>query len=187
MMASLALPEVTIAIRTLVALVYLAAAFGKMRHWPVFQGVISNYRLLPDFLVAPVAYVLPPVEALLGATLLLGLAFPWPEVGAAALLLLFAAAMGINLRRGRRHIDCGCFQSALKQTLSWNLVVRNVVMALLLGLAMLSAGGAADLRATIDGLLVGGVLFVILQSLTILWGIAPAWRRSIRDGSGVGL
>src|ERR1700737_1877413 len=145
LMAGLAFPEVTIAIRTLVALVYLAAAFGKMRYWPVFQGVISNYRLLPDFLVAPVAYVLPPVEALLGATLLLGLAFPWPEVGAAALLLLFAVAMGINLRRGRRHIDCGCFQSALKQTLSWTLVVRNVVMALLLGLAMLSAGGSADL------------------------------------------
>jgi hypothetical protein len=185
-MVSLAFPEVTIAIRTLAALVFLAAAIGKMRYWPVFQGVISNYRLLPDFLVAPVAYVLPPVEAALGAALLLGLAFPWPEAGAAGLLLLFAAAMGINLRRGRRHIDCGCFQSALKQTLSWTLVVRNAVIALLLGLAMLSAGGSADLRVTLDGLLVGGVLFVILQSLTILWGIVPAWRRTIRDGSGVG-
>jgi hypothetical protein len=59
-------------------------------------------------------------------------------------------------------------------------------MALLLGLAVLAAGGSADLRVTIDGLLVGGVLFVILQSLTILWGIAPAWHRTIRDGSGVG-
>jgi hypothetical protein len=56
----------------------------------------------------------------------------------------------------------------------------------LLGLAMLSAGGSADLRVTLDGLLVGSVLFVILQSLTILWGIVPAWRRTIRDGSGVG-
>jgi uncharacterized membrane protein YphA (DoxX/SURF4 family) len=185
-MVSLAFPEVTIAIRTLVALVYLAAAFGKMRHWTAFQGVISNYRLLPGFLAAPVAYALPPVEALLGAALLLGLAFPWPEAGAAALLLLFAVAMGINIRRGRRHIDCGCFQSALKQTLSWTLVVRNVVMALLLGLAMLSAGGSADLWVTLDGLLVGGVLFVILQSLTILWGIVPAWRRTIPDGSEVG-
>jgi hypothetical protein len=185
-MVSLAFPEVTIAIRTLAALVFLAASIGKMRYWPVFQGVISNYRLLPDFLVAPVAYVLPPVEALLGAALLLRLVFPWPEVGAAGLLLLFAVAMGINIRRGRRHIDCGCFQSALKQTLSWTLVVRNVVIALLLGLAMLSAGGSADLRVTLDGLLVGSVLFVILQSLTILWGIVPAWRRTIRDGSGVG-
>jgi hypothetical protein len=29
----------------------------------------------------------------------------------------------------------------------------------------------------IDGLLVGGVLFIILQSLNILWAIVPAWRR----------
>jgi hypothetical protein len=100
--------------------------------------------------------------------------------------LLFAVAMGINLRRGRRHIDCGCFQSALKQTLSWTLVVRNVVMALLLGLAVLVAGGSAGLLATIDGLLAGGVLFVILQSLTILWGIVPAWQRTMGEGSEVG-
>ena len=46
--------------------------------------------------------------------------------------------MGINLRRGRRHIDCGCFQSALKQTLSWTLVMRNVVLALLMAVALLS-------------------------------------------------
>jgi Methylamine utilisation protein MauE len=178
LMTSPALAEVTIAIRTLIGLVYLAAAIGKMRHWEVFQGVIANYRLLPDFLLAPVAFVLPPVEGLVGAMLLLGLASPWSETGAAGLLLLFAVAMGINLRRGRRHIDCGCFQSALKQTLSWTLVIRNVVMVLLLGLAVLSTGKAADLRATVDGLVVGGVLFVILQSLNILWSIVPAWRRT---------
>jgi hypothetical protein len=85
--------------------------------------------------------------------------------------------MAINIRRGRRHIDCGCFQSALKQTLSWILVARNGVLALLLGLALLTTQGPKDLRMTIDGLLVGGVLFVILQSLNILWAIVPAWRR----------
>jgi uncharacterized membrane protein YphA (DoxX/SURF4 family) len=172
-----AFSEVQIAVQTLIALVYLAAAIGKMRHWAVFQGVVANYRLLPEVLVAPFAYLLPPFEALLGAMLLLGLLSPWAEAVAAALLLLFAAAMAINIKRGRRHIDCGCFQSALKQTLSWILVARNGVLALLLGLALLTTQGPKDLRMTIDGLLVGGVLFVILQSLNIMWAIVPAWRR----------
>jgi uncharacterized membrane protein YphA (DoxX/SURF4 family) len=172
-----AFSEAQIAVRTLIALVYLAAAIGKIRHWAVFQGVVANYRLLPDVLVAPFAYCLPPIEALLGAALLCGLLSPWADLAAAALLLVFAAAMGINLKRGRQHIDCGCFQSVLKQTLSWTLVVRNGVLALLLGIALLTTRGAADLRMTIDGLLAGGVLFVILQSLNILWGIVPAWRR----------
>jgi uncharacterized membrane protein YphA (DoxX/SURF4 family) len=180
-----ALPEVTVAIRALVALIFLAAALGKMRHWTVFPGVLANYGLLPDTLVAPVADLLPPVEALVGLLLLPGLAAPWPEIGAAVLLLIFAAAMAINLMRGRRDIDCGCFQSALKQHLTWTLVIRNVVLVSLLGIASLFPG-SAGLSSTIEGLLVGGVLFIILQSLTILWGIVPAWRKAPERGTEVG-
>jgi len=176
-MTSPAFSEVQIAVRTLIALVYLTAAMGKMRHWTVFHGVVANYRLLPDVLVAPFAYCLPPFEALLGAALLFGLLSPWAEAAAAALLLLFAAAMGVNLLRGRRNIDCGCFQSALKQRLSWILVIRNGVMALLLGLALSATRATAELHPAIEGLLAGGVAFVILQSLNILWSIVPAWRR----------
>ena len=106
MQASPAMMEAGLAIRVLASLLFLTAAYGKLRHWTVFQGVIANYRLLPEVLVAPVAYLLPPVEALLGTALLLGLGSPWPEVAAAALLILFAVAMGINIGRGRRHIDC---------------------------------------------------------------------------------
>ena len=182
-----AFSEVQIAVRTLIALVYLTAAIGKMRHWAVFQGVVANYRLLPDVLVAPFAYWLPPFEALLGAALLFGWLSPWAELAAASLLLVFAAAMGINLKRGRQHIDCGCFQSVLKQRLSWTLVVRNGVLALLLGFALLTTRAAADLRMTMDGFLAGGVLFVILQSLNILWGIVPAWRRPHGLDSGAAL
>lgn len=181
---SSAFTEVQIAVRTLIALVCLTAAIGKMRHWAVFQGVVANYRLLPDALVAPFAYLLPPFEMLLGAALLFGLLSPWTELTAAALLLVFAAAMAINLKRGRRHIDCGCFQSALKQSLSWSLVVRNGVLALLLCTALPTPRGAADLALTMNGLLAGCVLFVILQSLNILWGIVPAWRRPHSQSSG---
>ena len=176
-------PEVAVAVRTLVALVFLTASLGKIRHWVIFQGVIANYRLLPDALVRPAADLLPPLEALVGILLLLGLATPWAEASAAVLLLIFAAAMGVNLLRGRRDIDCGCFQSALKQTLSGTLVFRNVVLAVLLGIAVVPSD-RLTLPAAIDGYLVGGVLFIILQSLTILWSIVPAWRRSPQASEG---
>jgi hypothetical protein len=175
--------EVALAVRTLVALIFLTAAYGKLRHWQVFQGVIANYRLLPEVLVAPVAYLLPPAEAFLGTALLLSLGSPWPEAAAASLLLLFALAMGINIGRGRRHIDCGCFQSALKQSLSWKLVIRNVVLSLLLGVVAFDGGLPDGLFMLVNGWLVGGVLFVILQSLILLWSIVPAWRRDFHDAS----
>jgi uncharacterized membrane protein YphA (DoxX/SURF4 family) len=182
--AHAAMAPFALAIRTLISLVFFTAAYGKLRHTTPFQGVVANYRLLPDAMVAPAAHLIPPVELLLSATLLLGLAFPWPELGAAALLLLFALAMGINLRRGRRHIDCGCFQSALKQTLSWTLVMRNVVLALLMGVALLSHEVPDDPLTLVNGYLAGGALFIILHTLAILWSISPAWRQTVPGKTG---
>src|ERR1700692_3468547 len=102
--------EIALAIRVLLALVFLTAALGKVRHRLAFQGVVANYRLMPEFAVPAFALLLPLVEAAVAGGLLV--ASPsWPEVSAAILLMLFAAAMGINIWRGRRHIDCGCFQS----------------------------------------------------------------------------
>ncbi len=183
-MLPLPYPEIEMAVRTLVALVFLSAAVGKLRHLAVFGAVLANYRLLPEAFVAPVAHVLPPLEAVVGLALLLGLGAPWSEAAAAGLLSLFAAAMAVNIMRGRRDIDCGCFQSVLKQTLSWTLVGRNLVMVLLLGLAVMSRGGPRELWPTVDGLLVGGVSFVILQSLNILWSIVPGWRHPRRFDAG---
>jgi uncharacterized membrane protein YphA (DoxX/SURF4 family) len=182
--AHAAMAPFALAVRTLISLVFLTAAYGKLRHGTAFQGVVANYRLLPDAMVAPVAYLIAPIELLLGATLLPGLAYPWPELGAAAMLMLFALAMGINLRRGRRHIDCGCFQSALKQTLSWILVMRNVALALLMGVTLLSNEMPLDRLTLVNGYLAGGVLFIILHALEILWSISPAWRRTVRGSAG---
>jgi len=39
--------------------------------------------------------------------------------------------MGINIRRGRSQIDCGCGRSQLRQPLGWGLVARNILLAAL--------------------------------------------------------
>lgn len=36
--------DALIALRVLLALVFLEAAWGKIRHWVVLEGVIANYR-----------------------------------------------------------------------------------------------------------------------------------------------
>jgi Methylamine utilisation protein MauE len=175
--------EIALSIRILTALVFLSAALGKVRHRLAFQGVVANYRLLPQFAVPAFAGLLPAVEAAIAVALLI--APPtWPEACAAILLIVFAAAMAINIRRGRRHIDCGCFQGALKQTLNWMLVTRNVGLALLLAVpAGVSEG--MTLPAAAEAVLVGFVLFVLLQSMNILWSVVPAWRLRRPITSGV--
>jgi Methylamine utilisation protein MauE len=177
-MLALTHPDAAIAIRTLIALVFLGAAAGKMRHWTIFPGVVANYRLLPQFLVAPVTYALPPAEAAIGTAMLLDRFAPWSGAAAALLLTAFALAMAINLLRGRRHIDCGCFQGALKQPLRWILVSRNALLVALLGLALAAPPGRPGGWTVLTGLMAGCAMFLILQTLNALWSIVPPVART---------
>ena len=117
-------------------IVFVEAGLAKLRNRDVLPGVVANYRLLPETLVAPVAALLPPVELGLGLGLIAssltgGGPLHWLALPAAALFLVFAAAMGINIRRGRSQIDCGCGRSQLRQPLGWGLVARNILLAAL--------------------------------------------------------
>lgn len=138
----LALPLLGVAASVAVALLFAVAGIDKLRHRYLLRGVIANYRLLPDALVAPVAGLLPGVELLVAAGLMLGFA-PLAPLCAIALLLVFAGAMAINIGRGRRNIDCGCGHAGLRQQLGWSQVARNLLLATALLPAL--AAGRADL------------------------------------------
>ena len=150
--------------RICLGLIFLTAAAQKFSHWRILPAVIANYRLLPRRLVAPASALLPPVELILGVTLLAGFAQGWTALAAMVLLALFATAMAINLHRGRSTIDCGCGQSFLKQTLDWSLIARNAVLAALL---LPSFGAAAPVSMPI--LVAGcsaGLAFALLYLVT---------------------
>lgn len=155
-----------------VGMVFLQAGLAKLRHRELLTGVVANYRLLPAAMVGPVAMVLPPIELVLGTALLLG--GHWlAATGAMALLLLFAAAMGINITRGRSQIDCGCGRSQLRQPLSWLLVGRNVALSavLLPRLMPTPAPALADLVIAMAG---GLAIFVIVQLFNAIGALAAS-------------
>jgi len=101
-------PALTVLATLFVGLVLAVAAISKLRSPDEFQGVVDNYRLLPGFLVAPVARLLPWVELACAIALMVPPAreiAAWVAVG---LFVIFALALAINVGRGRTHIDCGC-------------------------------------------------------------------------------
>jgi Methylamine utilisation protein MauE len=155
-----------------VGLVFLQAALAKLRHRELLSGVIANYRLLPAALVGPAATLLAPAELGIAIGLLLG-GQGVAAVAAMALLVIFAAAMGINIVRGRREIDCGCGRSQLRQPLSWLLVARNLVLASLLLPRLLP--GAAPTMADLAVALAGGLaVFVIVQLFNAIGALAAS-------------
>jgi hypothetical protein len=161
-------------------IVFVEAGLAKVRHRDVLPGVIANYRLLPDALVAPSAAVLPIVELGLGLGLIGGVfsggRLHWIGLPAAALLVLFAAAMAINIGRGRRAIDCGCGRSQLRQRLSWGLVARNLVLAVLVTIAALRPLASAAVAPLDIGLalVAGGALYLIFLLFNALAALAAS-------------
>jgi hypothetical protein len=162
--------SMSVAGQVCLGVVFCLAAIHKFRYWAILPGVISNYRLLPRALVAPAAASLPPLEMIVGIALLSGLEKQWAAPAAILLLGVFAVAMGINLYRGRTHIDCGCGQLFLKQTLSWILVARNVVLALLL-LPCLAITGPVPAAVLVTGACAGlafAMLYVLVNTISAL-------------------
>lgn len=168
-------PVVVWTARLTLAAVFGMAAVLKLRALEEFVGVVHNYRLLPEALVRPVAYLLPPFEGMVAIGLLIEPTRPYAAAGAAVLLVLFTIAMGINLARGRRNIDCGCFASTLKQRLSWGLVGRNAVL-LALALSVMPSELPArplmwlDVISTVAGSATVVLLYVAFSRLV---GLAP--------------
>lgn len=145
-------PAVQLVLRGSLALLFAAAARHKLRDPAGFRAALAGYALLPARVVAPAARLLAVLE--LAAALLL--CAPGTRAAgavlAAALLLLYGAAIGANLLRGRIGIDCGC-AGPVARRLGADLLLRN---ALLLAAACVCAL-EPSLRGLVpyDGLTVG--------------------------------
>lgn len=160
-----------VAIRVAVALILLTAAWGKARRMDAFVAAVRNYRLIPERLATPLATLLPVVEALAGGALL---ANPFDQQGAflaGILFLLYALAMGANLARGRRSIDCGCDLSGRGQPLSWRLVARNLGLVALLAVTLVPAPPVEPLVWTAAAA-TAALAFCLYLALHQLWSVA---------------
>jgi len=98
-----------------------------LSEWP---GVLRNYRLIPDVLTDAAAWLILSSMALTAGALVWQPTRRLGAVAACLLLIIFGAAMGINIRRGRATIDCGCFGSRLRQGIARWMVMRNGFLAL---------------------------------------------------------
>jgi putative oxidoreductase len=105
---ALASPWLTGRVQIALGIFFVVAALPKLVDPPSFAHMIYNYRLVPGTFVNLMALVMPWLELLAGLGLILGI---WTRASAAlvgALLLVFVAAISLNLARGNA-IECGCF------------------------------------------------------------------------------
>ncbi len=122
-------PAIDLTLRTAFALLFVVAAVHKLRDLPRFRATVAEYRLVPRATAALAAAIVVAVEAAVAVALVVPALRAAGLVTAAAVLLVYAAAIGVNLVRGRRDLDCGCAGPALRRPISEALVARNAVLA----------------------------------------------------------
>jgi len=105
------------------------AGLHKIRERREFFEVLTAYRLLPGSVIPAATHVLPSVELLTAFGLLVPASRRTACVAAAALLLGYGCAIGINLARGRRDLDCGCSLAAGRRPIAAWMLLRNGILA----------------------------------------------------------
>lgn len=158
-------PLVHLASAGLLALLLGSSGMQKLRNRSAFDQVVQRYGLGQGSRRVLVI-LLPVVEILCAAGLLLSQEIPLLATPAVVLLGLYACVLAVSVRRGVAIEDCGCHFGGKPQPPSVALVWRNL---LLTGLALnLVAPATGRPLAWFDVL----TLFFLLISATALYGLA---------------
>jgi uncharacterized membrane protein YphA (DoxX/SURF4 family) len=147
----------------LLAVVFAAAAVGKLVGGRDLVAAVRRYELVPAASAPVVAALLVPGELALAVSLAAGLAPAAGGAVAAVTLLVFAAAMAVNLRRGR-SFACGC--GAADSEIRWSLVAGNVALAVL---AVAVVVGPADVLAVYPSAPARSAAAAVPLSAVLVW------------------
>jgi methylamine dehydrogenase accessory protein MauD len=123
----LAMDATLLGARLVLALVFAVAGVAKLTDWAGSRRAIVDFGV-PAALAGPLGILLPLAELAIAAALLPTTTAWWGAIGALVLLLIFAAAIGANLARGRKP-DCHCFGQLHSASAGWSTLTRNAVLA----------------------------------------------------------
>lgn len=151
-------PLVSLVLSISLALLFLNAGRHKLSLPERFKAQLSAYQILPLSWVSFVARFLPWLEVVLAVALLIPGTRVYGGLVAGTLLVIYAAAVTVNLLRGRAYIDCGCGDRP--QQLTYWLSIRNLACAMAAGSLLIPIDNRA--LVPID------LLFVALLSLALI-------------------
>lgn len=126
-------PYQALAIRLVLGGVFVWAGTAKLVQIPSFVETVAAFDILPMDWATPFALSVIWIELITGGLLLVDI---WPRSNALVVLVLlvvFSAALGINMYRGN-DVTCNCFGGNGGSSLPWTLL-RDLLLA----------GGAAAL------------------------------------------
>lgn len=176
-------PVLRLALQLLFCGLFARAAWHKIVASAAFTAALRGYRVLPERALRPAARALAAGEGIVA----LGLLVPaWTDAAAwagAALLSLYGAAIAHAWWRGLRDIDCGCGAPGEERPIGPELVARNALLAVVLGLLATwpvapRTLGWLDAAMLLPGLVAAALVHGAAERSLVLARAQRAWRRS---------
>jgi Methylamine utilisation protein MauE len=172
-------PAIGILIVAGLSLLLTSAAVAKLRDLRSFEEIFAAYAVLPAHIDLPAARVLPIVELGLAIGLLLPAGRPYVGLAVIVLMLTYAAAIAVNLRRGRRDLACGCGGPAERRPIAPWMVWRNCMISGFAGISLLPWSPRP--LSPMDGVTLGfGLVAITLVYLCVDLLLGDVARRSAR-------
>ncbi|HZW11539.1 MAG TPA: MauE/DoxX family redox-associated membrane protein [Phycisphaerales bacterium] len=100
--------SVLLVLRLVVAGLFIWAAKEKLESPLDFRANIDGFKVLPEHILDPLAFMVPWTELVCAAALIVGFWARSAALAIGAMLVLFMAAIASVLLRGM-HVECGCF------------------------------------------------------------------------------
>lgn len=175
-------PAIGLLLAAAVALLFATAAVHKLRDLKRFDEIFAAYGLLEALTPWHLARVIPVLELTVAAGLFLDATRPYAVLLGVVLMTAYAAAIAVNLRRGRRDLACGCGGPDERRPIAAWMVWRNVVIALVL-VGLLAPWSARPLNLTdavtvVFGLLTLALIYLCVDQLMVYVQRSAAYRGS---------
>ena len=158
------------------ALLFLIASAHKFSNQRLFRENFEAYEILPRGFSNLATHIIPPLELLLG--------IGWLAIGIFAiklgsvtlisigLLASYILAIGVNLKRGRNYIDCGCSFSNSNasnsengaQQISQGLLFRNIFLIIMAIICLIPVSDRSLQLIDIFGLVLSVAALVLLYA-----------------------
>jgi len=123
-------PAIGLLLVAVAALLFGSAALHKLRDLKRFDEIFAAYGVLSAISRRHLSWLVPVLESATALGLLADMTRPYAAALGALLLLSYAIAIGINLRRGRRDLACGCGGPDERRPIAPWMVWRNALLAL---------------------------------------------------------
>jgi hypothetical protein len=128
-------PAVGLLVTATLALLFGSASVHKLRDLGRFEEIFTAYGVFSVVSRLRLTWLVPVLELAVAVGLLLDISRLYAAGIGMVLLLVYAAAIAVNLQRGRRDLACGCGGPNDRSPIAPWMVGRNVALALLLGSA----------------------------------------------------